>query len=332
MIRNSIFLFFLMVCSCNYFKPEKKAQSIARVGKSYLYKSDIATLVPAGTTKEDSLLLVRDFIDRWASQKLLIEAAERNLSDAKKREYNTLIKQYKIDLYTKAYIEEVVKRTVDTVVSQEELKKYYEENDVLGGYDPYSNSKSCAELVVNSYNHSFFKEKNIFVATARAGNVIGGGDFSKDRILPDYFRSLFQNKKLILRSPNSIRPWQHVLEPLYGYLLLLMKLHKKQKLSNSSFNFGPNKSNNKSVNDVINLINKDFNNFVKVTKKNNSLKNYHESKILMLNSNKSKKILNWKTKYNLEQSVKLTTLWFKAFIENKNILKLTQDQIRNYFN
>ena len=128
MIRNSFFLFFLMVCSCNYFKPEKKAQSIARVGKSYLYKSDIATLVPAGTTKEDSLLLVRDFIDRWASQKLLIEAAERNLSDAKKSEYNTLIKQYKIDLYTKAYIEEVVKRTVDTVVSQEELKKYYEEN------------------------------------------------------------------------------------------------------------------------------------------------------------------------------------------------------------
>lgn len=128
MIRNSIFLFFLMVCSCNYFKPEKKAESIARVGKSYLYKSDIATLVPAGSTKEDSLLLVRDFIDRWASQKLLIEAAERNLSDAKKSEYNTLIKQYKIDLYTKAYIEEVVKRTVDTVVSQEELKKYYEEN------------------------------------------------------------------------------------------------------------------------------------------------------------------------------------------------------------
>ena len=128
MIRYSFFLFFLMVCSCNYFKPEKKAQSIARVGKSYLYKSDIATLVPAGTTKEDSLLLVRDFINRWASQKLLIEAAERNLSDAKKSEYNKLIKQYKIDLYTKAYIEEVVKRTVDTVVSQEELKKYYEEN------------------------------------------------------------------------------------------------------------------------------------------------------------------------------------------------------------
>ena len=123
MLRNSFFLIFLLVCSCSYFKPEQKSQSIARVGKNYLYKSDIATLVPAGTSKEDSLLLVRDFINRWASQKLLIEAAERNLSDAKKKEYNSLIKQYKIDLYTRAYIEEVVKRTVDTVVSQEELKK-----------------------------------------------------------------------------------------------------------------------------------------------------------------------------------------------------------------
>lgn len=128
MIRNSLFLVLLTVCSCNYFNPEQKPQSIARVGKNYLYKSDIATLVPAGTSKEDSLLLVRDFIDRWASQKLLIDAAERNLSDTKKKEYNALIKQYKIDLYTRAYIEEVVRNTVDTIVSQEELKKYYDEN------------------------------------------------------------------------------------------------------------------------------------------------------------------------------------------------------------
>jgi hypothetical protein len=128
MIRNSYFLLFLMICSCNYFKPEQKPESIARVGKNYLYKSDVATLVPAGTSKEDSLLIVRDFIDRWASQKLLIDAAERNLSENKKKEFNALIRQYKIDLYTKAYIDEVVKSTVDTLVSQEELKKYYKEN------------------------------------------------------------------------------------------------------------------------------------------------------------------------------------------------------------
>ncbi len=128
MTRNTLFLVFLILCSCNYFTPEQKPQSIARVGKNYLYKRDIATLVPAGTSKEDSILLVRDFIDRWASQKLLIDAAERNLSDSKKREYNALIKQYKVDLYTRAYIEEVVKNTVDTLVNEEELKKYYDEN------------------------------------------------------------------------------------------------------------------------------------------------------------------------------------------------------------
>jgi hypothetical protein len=128
MIRNSLFVLVLLVCSCNYFKPKQIPQSIARVGKNYLYKSDIATLVPKGTSKEDSILLVRDFIDRWASQKLLINAAERNLSDNKKKVYNNLIKQYKIDLYTSAYIEEVVKNTVDTLVSLEELKEYYKTN------------------------------------------------------------------------------------------------------------------------------------------------------------------------------------------------------------
>jgi CDP-glucose 4,6-dehydratase len=221
--------------------------------------------------------------------------------------------------------------TTDKVYANNDKKNYYQENNLLGGLDPYSNSKSCAELAVNSYNHSFFKEKQIFVATARAGNVIGGGDFSKDRILPDFFRSLLKNKELILRSPNSIRPWQHVIDPLYGYLLLLMALHKKQKIISNSFNFGPNKSDNKSVNDVINLINKDFNNSVKVIKKADSLKNYHESKILMLNSDKSKKILNWQTKYNFEQSIKLTSFWFKEFLAKKNILKVTQNQIINYF-
>lgn len=128
MIRNCLFLLLFLVCSCDYFKPPQKPQSIARVGKSYLYKNDITRLVPKGTSKEDSLLLVRDFIDRWASQKLLIEVAERNLSDHDKKVYNNLIKQYKTDLYTRAYLEAIVKNTVDTVVSQDEIKKYYKEN------------------------------------------------------------------------------------------------------------------------------------------------------------------------------------------------------------
>ena len=224
--------------------------------------------------------------------------------------------------------------TTDKVYFNDNKKKYFKESDLLGGADPYSNSKSCAESIVNSYNQSFFKEKKIFVATARAGNVIGGGDFSKDRIIPDYIYSFLKNQKLTLRSPNSIRPWQHVLDPLYGYLLLLMKLHKKEIASGSTFNFGPNNSNNKSVNEVISLMDKNFDNSVKIIKKKNILNNYKESKVLMLDSNKSKKILKWKAQYNLEQSINLTSIWFKKFMdkENQDILLVTQDQIGDYLN
>jgi len=128
MLKNSFLLVFLSLCSCGYFKPEQELEAVARVGKNFLYKSDITSLVPGGTSKEDSLLLVRDYIDRWATQELLIDAAQRNLNETKKAEYTTLIKQYEIDLYTKAYIEEVVKKTVDTTFTSEELKVYYDEN------------------------------------------------------------------------------------------------------------------------------------------------------------------------------------------------------------
>lgn len=140
-------ILFLLVCfsSCNYFQPEAKPQSIARVNDSFLFKDDIKNLVPAGTSKEDSLVIVRNFIDRWASQKLLMDAAEINLSTERQEEYNKLIRQYKIDLYTRAYIEEVVKTTVDTVISAEELKIYYNENK--------ENFKTDGTLVKLRYIH-----------------------------------------------------------------------------------------------------------------------------------------------------------------------------------
>ena len=169
------------------------------------------------------------------------------------------------------------------------------------------------------------------MATARAGNVIGGGDFSLDRIIPDYFRSLSSNKDLYLRFSNSIRPWQHVIDPLYGYILLLMKLHKKTRLGEYCWNFGPKKSNNKSVAHVVNLLNTEFNNSVKVIEKSNTLNNYYESKLLMLNSKKSEKNLDWKAKFNLNHSVKLISCWYKESLTKKNILKICQEQIINYF-
>ena len=221
--------------------------------------------------------------------------------------------------------------TTDKVYNNNNNKIYYKENDFLGGIDPYSNSKSCVELVVNSYRESFFRKKNIFVATARAGNVIGGGDFSKDRIIPDYFRSLSGNKKLLMRYPNSIRPWQFVIDPLYGYLLLMMKLNKKEKFDNYSWNFGPDKSNNRSVRDLVYLINNEFNHSVKLISKNRNSKKYYESKVLMLNSSKSKRNLDWNAKYDLEDSVKLISFWHKQFLAKRNILKVSQQQVIDYF-
>lgn len=144
---TKVLILFLLVffSSCNYFKPEAKPQSIARVNDSYLFKEDIKDLVPAGTSKEDSLVIVRNFIDRWASQKLLMNAAEINLSTERQEEYNKLIRQYKIDLYTRAYIEEIVKTTVDTIISADELEAYYKENK--------ENFKTDGTLVKLRYIH-----------------------------------------------------------------------------------------------------------------------------------------------------------------------------------
>jgi CDP-glucose 4,6-dehydratase len=221
--------------------------------------------------------------------------------------------------------------TTDKVYLNKNKKSFFKEYDRLGGFDPYSNSKACAELAVNSYINSFLKDKKIFVASARAGNVIGGGDFSKDRVIPDYFRS-FKNKKIFLRSPNSIRPWQHVIDPLYGYLLLLMKLYEKKNYKDYSWNFGPKKSNNKSVLSVIRELNSHFNNSVKIVKKPITSKKYYESSILMLDSTKAKKTLGWEPRYDLKESLVLVSDWYKSFFKKKDLLMVSKEQIINYFN
>jgi len=236
-------------------------------------------------------------------------------------------------IYELNFIKNVLIITTDKVYENMNNRFSYKESSRLGGLDPYSNSKACAELISKSYNNSFFKKNKIFLATARSGNIIGGGDFSKDRIVPDFFRS-FRSRKIFLRSPNSIRPWQHVIEPLYGYILLLLKLNNKEKFSNQSWNFGPNnQSKHKSVLDIINLINKEFNNNIKIIKnKKNYAQTYLETKFLTLNSLKAKKILKWKTKYNIKDVIKLTSNWQKNFLEGCDMLKFSRKQILDYFN
>jgi CDP-glucose 4,6-dehydratase len=311
-------------------QPEKKNLFDLSGLKKVIHQSINGDVRDYGKLKRSILNFKPDFVVHMAAQPLV-----RHSYDHPKYTYevNTLGTVNVLNILNELnFIKSALIITTDKVYFNNNKKSYYHEDDRLGGLDPYSNSKSCAELIVDTYNYSFLKKKNIFVATARAGNVIGGGDFSKDRILPDYFRSLSsEKKKLCLRFPNYIRPWQFIIDPLYGYLLLLMKLHKKEKFSNYCWNFGPEKSNNKSVSYVINLMNNEFNNSVEVIRKKNTSKDYYESKLLMLNSEKSKKTLNWKTKYSLDQSIKLISYWHKQFLMKKSVLKICQEQILNYF-
>ena len=212
-------------------------------------------------------------------------------------------------------IKSVVIITTDKVYKIKKDNRLYKELDQLGGFDPYSASKVGAEIVVQSYIKSFFKNSNLEnrISTARAGNVIGGGDFSENRLIPDIISAINNKKKLKIRNPNHIRPWQHVLDPIMGYLILAKKQYTNKVDNNDhSWNFGPNKNNFKKVIDIVRYI-KSSQKFEYILAKNNI--NFKETKILKLNSLKAKKKLNWSSKWNLTKSIIKTLEW------NKNIQK-----------
>ena len=219
--------------------------------------------------------------------------------------------------------------TTDKVYKIKKLNKSYRENDELWGKDPYSASKVCAEILTASYINSFFKNTHLKnrVSTARSGNVIGGGDYSKNRLVPDIIKSINNRKKLSLRNPNHIRPWQHVIEPIVGYLMLAQKQYeKKLTKTNPNWNFGPNKS---SFVKVIIILNK-----IKMIKKINfyinKKQNFFETNILKLNSSKSKRFLNWEPRWGLNISINNVIEWNDLYKKNKDAKKICEDQIANY--
>jgi CDP-glucose 4,6-dehydratase len=210
-----------------------------------------------------------------------------------------------------------------------EVTRGYTETDELGGDDFYSSSKASAELVIHSFYKSFIKDKNKFlrIATARAGNVVGGGDWSKNRLIPDCAKSWSKGQTVILRNPNSTRPWQHVLEALSGYLHLAYQLSKNKKLNGESFNFSNNDIKNFTVLKFIKGIQKYWKNAKwKVDKKSS----FYESTLLQLNSNKAKKLLYWKNKLKLSETVKLVGEWYRSYYKNNKKTILTKEQITFY--
>lgn len=222
--------------------------------------------------------------------------------------------------------------TSDKCYENLEIKRGYHENDKLGGQDPYSASKASADIAIRSYISSFFSHKTnkVFIATARAGNVIGGGDWSKNRLIPDCVRSWSKKKKVLIRNPYSTRPWQHVLEAIYGYIILAINLNKNSNLHGEAFNFGPAKNQNYKVISVVKLMKKYWENVSwKLCKESN--RNFKESSLLKLNSQKSKRILKWRSILSFKENISLVAIWYKSFyLDPKKIYTYTSNQIEFY--
>ena len=219
--------------------------------------------------------------------------------------------------------------TTDKVYKNDDSIKFFKETDLIQGSDPYSTSKVDVENLVNCYNHSFFKEKKIKVVTVRAGNVIGGGDRSDYRILPDFFRALNNKKTLKVRFPNAVRPWQYVLDPLFGYLILAKKCYKMGQINYESWNFAQNNKKIIKVKDLISELNKYF--YVKV-ELNNKLISKKEKKYLNLSSYRSNKFLKWKAIYNIQETIEKIVEWETFFRKYKKIDLICKKQIDEYLN
>ena len=209
----------------------------------------------------------------------------------------------------------------------------YREIDPLGGYDPYSSSKAAAEIAISSWRSSFNESysntnKAFLVSSARAGNVIGGGDWSNDRIIPDTIRALKNQSAVNIRNPNATRPWQHVLEPLVGYLILAEKLYRHGSSYSTAFNFGPNNESNQNVQTLIKesltiwpgnwIINEDK-------------RNPHEANLLKLNYDKAFKELNWSPRWNFKKTIYKTISWYKKFYNGKSAIECCMNDIQSYF-
>jgi CDP-glucose 4,6-dehydratase len=230
---------------------------------------------------------------------------------------------------------DIILITTDKVYYNNEWEYPYRENDKLGGYDPYSASKACCELVIDSYRNSFFNNNNYVhhkkaIAVARAGNVIGGGDWSNDRLIPDIVKSLSKKEEIGIRNPRSVRPWQHVIEPLFGYLELGVKLSENPIKYGQAFNFGPNISDALSVEEMVKRAIQiwGIGSYKNVIDANNP----HEAGLLKLDISKAVNELNWKPIFNAQTAVERTINWYKQYYAGASASELIESDIKFYQN
>ena len=217
--------------------------------------------------------------------------------------------------------------TTDKCYENKEWAWGYRENDPMGGFDPYSSSKACAELLIKSYQQSFSSE-SLAISSVRAGNVIGGGDLSEDRLLPDIYRAIINNHEVKLRNPIATRPWQHVLEPLIGYLMVAEDLFLSGHKRNDSWNFGPNVTDIRTVSEIAKLFSSHWG-MDNIIEDENS-ENHHEAKSLSLDSSKAFFGLKWHPVWNVEKAILETAEWYKVLQNNDDVFTKTNKQIEEY--
>lgn len=225
-------------------------------------------------------------------------------------------------------VKSVLNVTTDKVYKNNEWEWGYRENEPLDGFDPYSNSKSCSELVTNSYKCSFFQDGQVRVSTARAGNVIGGGDYANDRIIPDCIRAAERKETIIVRNPYSTRPFQHVLEPLYAYLMIAQKQWEDKKYE-GNYNVGPDDIDCITTGTLVDI-------FCKKWQENQTWENKfmggpHEANFLKLDCSKLKSTFNWKPRWNVETAIEKTVEWAKCHLSTGNVQECMDNQIKEFF-
>lgn len=217
--------------------------------------------------------------------------------------------------------------TTDKCYENREMIWGYRETDALGGYDPYSSSKACAEILCASYRRSFLEKQGIVLATARAGNVIGGGDWAKNRLIPDCLRAIGEDEKIIIRNPDSLRPWQHVFEPLRGYLMLAEKMYTEGAQWSGAWNFGPNDTAVVKVKELVKKLCKKYDTQYEI-ESINTFK--HEASLLRLDSTKANVYLKWKTILNIDECIDCIISWDEAFRDGYDMKSFSQQQIRGF--
>lgn len=225
-------------------------------------------------------------------------------------------------------VKSFVNVTTDKVYKNNEWEWGYRENDALDGYDPYSNSKSCSELVTSSYIKSFFYNRDIAVSTCRAGNVIGGGDFAKDRIIPDCVRAMEAKQEITVRNPYSTRPYQHVLEPVVTYLVLAMKQYEDKSLA-GNYNIGPDDCDCAATGELVDLFCSHWGD--SASWKNVADKNApHEANFLKLDCSRIKRVLGWSPRWHISDAIEKVTEWSKVYLSGGDISAVMEKQINEY--